>query len=111
MGDTLLVEVSKRLQHTLRKSDAIFRLGGDEFVILVERIAGTIATHQLTQTLTQKLIKSLKSPLIINGDEISIGASIGIKISYGRQSAQQILSDADEAMYQAKTQGNCAIIH
>jgi len=110
-GDVLLVEVSKRLKGTLRKSDVIFRLGGDEFVVLVERIASAQAAQELTRSLTHKLIEVLRSPLLIDGDEMIVGASIGIKISHGQESAQQILSDADDAMYRAKSAGNCAIIH
>ena len=72
----------------------------------------TLSTAQtLTQMLADKLIETLRSPLLIDGDEISIGVSIGISISRGQKSAQQILADADAAMYKAKLEGNCAIIH
>ena len=110
-GDALLVEISQRLKSSLRKSDAIFRLGGDEFVILVERIVTLSTAQTLTQMLADKLIETLRSPLLIDGDEISIGVSIGISIGRGQKSAQQILADADAAMYKAKLEGNCAIIH
>ncbi|MEM6450813.1 MAG: diguanylate cyclase [Cyanobacteria bacterium P01_D01_bin.105] len=110
-GDDLLIEISKRLKQNLRKSDAIFRLGGDEFVILIERISRIETAQQITQLLTEKLFETLRAPLLIGGDEISVGASIGVKISNGHEPAEQILSDADDAMYQAKVKGNCAIVH
>ncbi len=101
-GDSLLVEISKRIKECIRSTDTVARMGGDEFAILVEdfknlrevfKIANRI--HTVSQT-----------PFIIERNEVSISASIGIVLetdSYTR--ADYILRDADIAMYRAKESG------
>ncbi|MEO0768662.1 MAG: diguanylate cyclase [Cyanobacteria bacterium J06649_4] len=108
IGDKLLVNVSARLQTSLRTGDSVFRLGGDEFVILVEQLDSIDAIKQLSE----KILGTLTHPFHIDGETIKVGGSIGVKTTHWtrQESAEEILSDADSAMYEAKTQGNCAIV-
>lgn len=110
IGDQLLIQVAQRLTEGLRASDSVFRWGGDEFVVLSES-ANTIRS---SVSLGNKIIQSLKKAYIINGNQIIIGSSIGVKQMsnhLGELTADQVLFDADAAMYQAKSQKNCVIVH
>lgn len=102
VGDKLLQEIARRLQHRLRVEDTITRLGGDEFTVLLEELP-----HLDNAILIAKKIQEVISkPCIIVGNEIIISASIGIVLcdaSYKR--AENILRDADIAMYRAKISG------
>ncbi|MEO1622183.1 MAG: diguanylate cyclase [Cyanobacteria bacterium J06632_3] len=108
VGDKLLVQVAARLQSNLRTGDSVFRLGGDEFVILVEQLDSMSVIDQLSN----KILGTLTQPFYIGGQPIEVGGSIGVKTTHWTrpESAEEILADADSAMYEAKTQGNCAII-
>ncbi|MDJ1185572.1 diguanylate cyclase domain-containing protein [Roseofilum casamattae] len=111
VGDRLLVEISERLRGITEKylsiPNLVFRLGGDEFVILVKQVQNAEQVQQLAEA----LLNTLQIPIIINGYEIPIGGSIGIKISQALEQANidRILSNADAAMYQAKKIGNCIV--
>ena len=109
LGDDLLVQVSNRLRYNLRKTDCVFRLGGDEFVILLEQVSSTADVSGLADN----LLTILQQRFMIQGYEIYIGASIGVKISqfWERESIENILSDADSAMYKAKESGNCSMLY
>ena len=101
-GDDLLQQLAKRLQDKLRPSDLVARLGGDEFAILAERIE-----HERDAVvLAERLLDSLKKPFDVNGNAITASASMGITFSaFGYDSAEDVLRDADTAMYKAKGQG------
>ncbi|OQX57993.1 MAG: hypothetical protein B5M52_06235 [Helicobacteraceae bacterium 4484_230] len=102
IGDDVLKVVADRLKNELRGSDSIARLGGDEFTILLEDVKQTFKIGDIAQ----KLIRSLKDPLLINSYELYITASIGISIypSDG-EDAETLLKCADAAMYSAKSDG------
>jgi diguanylate cyclase (GGDEF)-like protein len=101
-GDRLLVEVSRRLQNSLRSTDTIARLGGDEFVFLLEAI-----TLDTIPDVIERIHKELAQPIRMIGKDYQISASIGVVHSLqAYYSAEQVLQDADEAMYAAKAQGN-----
>jgi len=101
-GDELLVSVAERLRACLRGSDTPARLGGDEFAILIED-----TTHTEGAVLVAERIKDiLCSPFSINGKEVFVGASIGIAVtSNGHENPEELLRNADVAMYMAKNQG------
>ena len=102
-GDDLLQAVAKRLQACVRESDTVARLGGDEFVVLL----ATIETTQDVVGVAEKVHAVLMQPFILpEGQTVSISSSSGIAIypEHGRDEAE-LLSHADEAMYQAKTDG------
>jgi diguanylate cyclase (GGDEF)-like protein/PAS domain S-box-containing protein len=101
-GDEFLVQVTRRIRDNVRPSDVVARLGGDEFAILCHDIATEDAVVQLAERLQQ----ALRVPLQIAGNEISTSASIGITFSaFGYSTPEEVLRDADIAMYQAKAGG------
>jgi len=101
-GDRLLVSVGKRMRECLRSSDTIARLGGDEFAILLE-ITGD---KDSASVVGGRLQEALKLPFKLNGHELYITASIGIVLSVaGYEYPEEVLRDADIAMYKAKALG------
>jgi diguanylate cyclase (GGDEF)-like protein/PAS domain S-box-containing protein len=105
-GDQLLQEVARRLRRSLRASDTIARLGGDEFAILLPE--ADIAAASLA---AEKLVDVLEVPASLDGQEVSIGASIGLAL-YPEHAgdADSLLRHADVAMYVAKqTRGGYSI--
>ncbi len=105
VGDVLLKEIAGRLRSRLREGDVIGRIGGDEFVVLVEELgaAGELAG------VASKIIEVVALPVVVQGQECKVTASIGISIFPGDgRDAQSLLKNADTAMYRAKVQGkNC----
>ncbi|HEY9825614.1 MAG TPA: EAL domain-containing protein [Stenomitos sp.] len=102
VGDSVLVEVAKLIKNFLRETDTVARLSGDEFTVLLQHM------QDLTdvQLLTERLLKQLNSPLKIEGRTIFLSASIGVVISsQGYHKAEELLRDADIAMYRAKGMG------
>jgi diguanylate cyclase (GGDEF)-like protein/PAS domain S-box-containing protein len=101
-GDRLLVEVGRRLQRCLRKTDLVARFGGDEFAILARgyKRAGDV------ERLAERIIKTIAQPIAIDGQAHEIGVSIGIT-SYpeDRSPAQDLIGNADLALYRAKQAG------
>jgi diguanylate cyclase (GGDEF)-like protein len=101
-GNMLLCEVARRLSAGVRPSDLVARLGGDEFAVLLEQVK----TAEDAIALAQRLLVALAEPMIINGTEVQPGASIGLTISdLGYRTADEVLRDADLAMYAAKADG------
>ena len=99
VGDALLVAVAQRLTGLLRPGDSVARLSGDEFVILCEDIADTAAVDSLAIRLDAELSR----PFDLSGLEITATASIGIAFTgQGTDSPEELLLDADLAMYQSK---------
>lgn len=101
-GDSLLVAVAERFRATLREVDMVARLGGDEFTAILSEIK----SPQEAAASAQRLLNSLKTPIVINGQEIFAGASIGISIfpDNGTET-KELLRNADVAMYRAKEMG------
>ena len=101
-GDELLREVSVRLQSCLRKSDTVARMGGDEFTaILPDMARGPFAERVASEVLAQ-----LGAPFDLNGQEALISGSIGIAIyPDDASSLDELLRNADTAMYRAKSAG------
>ncbi len=106
IGDLLLKDVAKRLQHVVtRESDTVSRLGGDEFVILLQRLN----REQDAAAIAEKMLAALRQPFSISGHTIDVSASIGIAIcpQHGDE-VNQLLRNADAAMYVAKHAGRDA---
>ncbi|NJR55701.1 MAG: EAL domain-containing protein [Acaryochloris sp. CRU_2_0] len=102
IGDRLLIEVAHRLQECLREEDTVARLGGDEFVILLN----TMQTLDHVLLTAERIQKQLKLGFSIEGHEIFTGTSIGIALSSPEyQHPEELLRDADTAMYRAKNLG------
>jgi diguanylate cyclase (GGDEF)-like protein/PAS domain S-box-containing protein len=101
-GDELLKEVARRLAGCVRPRDLVARLGGDEFAILLEDTRDA----DDAQRLGARLLQALDRPLQINGTEVRPQASIGLTFSdLGYREPDEVLRDADLAMYQAKAGG------
>ncbi|TVQ71565.1 MAG: diguanylate cyclase, partial [Chromatiaceae bacterium] len=105
LGDLLLQTVAQRMKDTVRASDTLSRLGGDEFVLLLEDGANA----QEISRLCQKLLSVLETPMLLEGHELVITASIGLA-TYpdDGEDADALLKNADLAMYAAKGQGRNA---
>jgi len=98
-GDTLLCEIANRIRRALPPGDMVARLGGDEFTVLLENISGP---HDATQT-AERILAELRHPFRVGGQDVYTSASIGIAISTtGYRSVDEIVRDADTAMYRAK---------
>jgi len=102
VGDAFLIQVARRIREHVRPGDVVARLGGDEFAVLctdLEREAHAV-------TLAERLQLVLAEPLQLAGTEIATSASIGITFSaIGYELPEEVLRDADIAMYRAKAAG------
>ncbi len=101
-GNTLLQVVAQRISGSVRPGDLVARLGGDEFAVLLEQVH----SPDDALALAQRLLAALAAPLLINGTEVLPGASVGITFSdLGYRTTDEVLRDADLAMYAAKAAG------
>lgn len=102
VGDELLQAVAQRLSTTLRNNDVVCRIGGDEFAVILENVKNVNDVARLAQ----KMIDALEESFSLRGQDISIGASIGISVCPEHaDSMADLLRCADIAMYQAKSLG------
>ncbi|MGB8702674.1 MAG: EAL domain-containing protein [Thermosynechococcaceae cyanobacterium] len=102
IGDQLLISIAHRLEQVLRAGDVIARLGGDEFAILFENMLSLAEVENVASRINWELAKSF----ILEGHTVYISASIGIALnSDATLSPEDLLRDADNAMYRAKAQG------
>jgi diguanylate cyclase (GGDEF)-like protein len=101
-GDKMLQEAAHRLSRCIRGQDIVARLGGDEFAILMTGLNGPEdACHT-----AQRTIHALSEPMLIDGKELFTSASVGISLGGSRyRQAEELLRDADVAMYRAKSRG------
>jgi diguanylate cyclase (GGDEF)-like protein len=100
-GDTLLQEVTARLAGVLRPMDTAARLAGDEFVIVCEDLAGRAHAERIAKRLTGVL----SAPFVLNGRSVVVTASIGIAVGGSGGPPEELLQEADMALYQAKRAG------
>jgi diguanylate cyclase (GGDEF)-like protein/PAS domain S-box-containing protein len=102
VGDQLLVVMGQLLSECLRPGDTVARLGGDEFAVLLDNISELKDAVDIAERIQQKL----STPLLVKGHEVFASVSIGIAMSSERyERPEQVLRDADIAMYQAKARG------
>jgi len=97
VGDGVLVELARRIGSVIRDGDLVARIGGDEFAVLAQ-----MADTDLLETLAERLLAAVAEPLVLDGRELRLGASIGIATGAG---AEDLLRNADLAMYEAKRRG------
>ena len=102
-GDRLLIEVGRRLQSTIRDTDVLARLGGDEFAIIQE---GGPDQHEAAIALALRIIDEITRSFDLNGQEASVGASIGIAMApENGVEPEELLKRADLALYSVKAGG------
>jgi diguanylate cyclase (GGDEF)-like protein/PAS domain S-box-containing protein len=111
MGDILLQQVAQRLQSCVREGDTVARLGGDEFVVMLEDLSEqSLDTATQTKIIGNKIMAILNQPYQLYTHEYHSTPSIGITLFNGHeQSSEELLKQADIAMYQAKTSGRNAL--
>jgi len=105
VGDELLIVISQRIASLLRKNETLARLGGDEFIALLS----DLKKPSECEPILQRIIKAVNEVIVIHGIDLYISASIGISL-YPDDSldAEELISHADKAMYNAKQSGkNC----
>jgi diguanylate cyclase (GGDEF)-like protein/PAS domain S-box-containing protein len=101
-GDQLLIETARRLEQAVRPGDTVARLGGDEFAVLLEDVIEPGAAVRVAE----RIQSSLKIAIKLENQEVVSTASIGIAMSQtGYEKAEDVLRDADTAMYRAKSEG------
>lgn len=108
-GDEALREVARRLSSCARDCDTVARLAGDEFVVLLEHLAGTDDATGIAG----KMVSALRAPWTLEGQPVSLRASIGIAVQHdGTVAIIDLMRRADSAMYAAKAAGgNCVRCH
>lgn len=102
VGDQLLVKAAERIKGCVRDSDTVARMSGDEFTVILPRLANTNDGEKVAE----QIIIALAEPYSINGETIYIQASLGITFCpHDASEADQLISNADQAMYAAKAAG------
>ena len=102
-GDWLLIEVAARLSKCLRPADTVARLGGDEFAVLLDDEAANAAE------VAERILQAFRVPFTVQGTDIVVTMSIGIASLLPHQGADEVLRNADLALYRAKAEGKgCA---
>ncbi|MCZ4562925.1 EAL domain-containing protein [Rhodococcus sp. IEGM 1401] len=109
-GDAVLVEVARRLRSVLRANDSIARVGGDEFVLVVDALPAERGTDKragagLAERVAERIRAVLAAPIVYQGSQYVVSASVGMVLVRKGASAQEVLRDADSAMYRAKQLG------
>lgn len=106
VGDAVLQETARRLLQRVRHNDVVARLGGDEFAIILKSIHNVESLNMIAQD----LLKSCQEPLVYGEQEIYFTFSIGIALAKNSQNLEDLMSQADQAMYKAKhLQPHCYI--
>jgi diguanylate cyclase (GGDEF)-like protein/PAS domain S-box-containing protein len=102
VGDKVLQEVAQRLRDCVREDDTVSRQGGDEFVLLLQRLADPRDAARVAE----KLIRSVQQPILHDGHELRVGASVGISLfPQDAREARVLMKQADTALYHVKETG------
>lgn len=119
VGDSLLIQFGKRLQHAVRESDTVARFGGDEFVILLSKLNGNLPDARAeAEIICNKILVAINPPFYLTSNtqgqqkiiEYQAHASLGVAMFDGEHEQEpSILDWADEAMYWAKSEGGSTV--
>jgi diguanylate cyclase (GGDEF)-like protein len=112
-GDALLIAVAQRLSGLMREDDTVARLGGDEFVVLaLHGATETEGDARKASVIASKVREAFEQPFIVDGQPYAAHASIGVVVLGGAaQTAEELVRDADTAMYRAKAAGRHRIAY
>jgi diguanylate cyclase (GGDEF)-like protein len=105
IGDELLMMVARRLHGSLRPEDVAARLGGDEFAVLLEHV-----DHEAALAAAQRVLAAISTPFVLSRSTVAISASIGLVHATDARGSQDLLRDADVAMYRAKADGKSRVV-
>jgi diguanylate cyclase (GGDEF)-like protein/PAS domain S-box-containing protein len=107
-GDAVLVQTANRLRTCLREADTAARFGGDEFAVLLEQTRG----EGEVMDVAARIAAALSRPLTVDGRDVDLRASVGIARAEVEESADDVMRNADVAMYHAKSRGKaCAVLY
>jgi diguanylate cyclase (GGDEF)-like protein/PAS domain S-box-containing protein len=101
VGDRLLIAVSRRISGVLRPGDTIARLGGDEFTLLLDGLAG----EDDAELVAERIQRALAEPIMVGEAELFVTASIGVALTSPGMTPDDVVRNADIAMYEAKHRG------
>jgi diguanylate cyclase (GGDEF)-like protein len=105
VGDELLTMVARRLRGSLRPTDVGARLGGDEFAVLLEGV-----DHEQALAAAQRVLAGIGAPFVLSRSTVAISASIGLVHATDARGSQDLMRDADVAMYRAKADGKSRVV-
>lgn len=105
IGDELLTMVARRLRGSLRPTDVGARLGGDEFSVLLEDV-----DHEQALAAAQRVLAGISAPFVLSRSTVAISASIGLVHATDARDSQDLMRDADVAMYRAKADGKSRVV-
>jgi diguanylate cyclase (GGDEF)-like protein/PAS domain S-box-containing protein len=112
-GDAVLIEVAERLERVVRPGDTVGRLGGDEFAVVLEEVAEASVAREVAHRVLRSLAVPISTgPLLAGGRDVRLGGSIGLALSaYGQEAPEELVRNADVAMYRAKDRGKgCTVV-
>ncbi len=102
VGDSMLIEIAKRVKHVLKKDDVLARIGGDEFVIVLT----AVQENNEVRYIAEKILTIIREPIVVQDYHLYTTASLGIAIyPHDGESRNEIIKHADSAMYHAKDKG------
>lgn len=105
-GDAVLVEVARRLRRCVRSGDSVGRLGGDEFVVLLT----SVRSADDARAVAEKLRETVSQPITIDEGEVQVTMSVGVRVAEAGDDPDEVLRQADVAVYQAKAAGRNTVI-
>jgi diguanylate cyclase (GGDEF)-like protein/PAS domain S-box-containing protein len=101
-GDTLLTVIAERLKQCVRFTDTVARLGGDEFAVILPNVPDMLTVS----TIAEKILQGLSKPTLIDDEEVTVSASLGISVApEDTTEAEVLIKNADMALYRAKDDG------
>ncbi len=100
-GDRVLSKSAQRLVKATRNGDTVARLGGDEFAVLLENLTG----KQQVVEIAARIVETLQEPLDLPGTDMRVAASVGVAFATAEDGVEELMRNADIAMYSAKAQG------
>ena len=100
-GDAVLVQVAERLRSCLRAGDELARIGGDEFTVLLR----DVPDEPSARLVADRLVASMRAPFEVEGDEVTIGLSVGVALAVQGADVDALLAGADGALYEVKRAG------